>query len=248
MELGKRLVKIRKDNNLTQDDFAEKYYVTRQTISNWENEKSYPDLETLVKISNDFNISLDVLLKEDNRMIKDISKKQKNYKFINILILMLNISGFAVLLYFAIPFIFNVSSLNNYSYNTCGFIVLLGFIPLLIVNTLGYLFVECNKKIVRLLFYIPSLICLIISCLYLTTSIVKETDEVVDNQVATFRCYSNVDQKYYFYNVIKENNKLVVNKNDKRYLLDLSYINTDSVESIDNSLQAYYKNHDGFCL
>ena len=80
MELGKRIVKIRKDNKLNQDDFAEKYYVTRQTISNWENEKSYPDLETLVKISNDFNISLDTLLKEDDRMIKYISKKQKNYK------------------------------------------------------------------------------------------------------------------------------------------------------------------------
>ena len=69
MEVGKNISKIRKDNNLTQDDLAEKYYVTRQTISNWENGKSYPDLETLVKISNDFNISLDVLLKEDNKML-----------------------------------------------------------------------------------------------------------------------------------------------------------------------------------
>ena len=62
MELGKNIIKIRKQNNLTQDDFAEKYFVTRQTISNWENSKSYPDLETLIKISDDFNISLDILL------------------------------------------------------------------------------------------------------------------------------------------------------------------------------------------
>ena len=127
MELGKRIVKIRKDNKLNQDDFAEKYYVTRQTISNWENEKSYPDLETLVKISNDFNILLDTLLKEDDRMIKDISKKQKNYKFIKILINMLNIAGLAVLVYFAIPYVFHIESLNAYSYRTCGFIILLGF-------------------------------------------------------------------------------------------------------------------------
>ena len=65
MELGKNIIKIRKQNNLTQDDFAEKYFVTRQTISNWENSKSYPDLETLIKISDDFNISLDILLKEE---------------------------------------------------------------------------------------------------------------------------------------------------------------------------------------
>ena len=59
MELGKNISEIRKNNNLTQDDLANKYFITRQTISNWENGKSYPDLETLVKISNDFNISLD---------------------------------------------------------------------------------------------------------------------------------------------------------------------------------------------
>ena len=82
MEIGKKIAKIRKDNKLTQDDLAEKYFVTRQTISNWENGKSYPDLETLVKISDDFKISLDKLLKEDNKMVKDISKKQKRYKWI----------------------------------------------------------------------------------------------------------------------------------------------------------------------
>lgn len=82
MEIGKNIIKIRKDNNLTQDDLANKYFVTRQTISNWENGKTYPDLETLVKISDDFNISLDILLKEDNKMIEDISKKQRRYKWI----------------------------------------------------------------------------------------------------------------------------------------------------------------------
>ena len=88
MEIGKKIIKIRKDNNLTQDDLAKKYFVTRQTISNWENGKSYPDLETLVKISDDFKISLDKLLKEDNKMVKDISKKQKRYKWIFIPIIL----------------------------------------------------------------------------------------------------------------------------------------------------------------
>ena len=57
MEIGKKIANIRKENNLTQEDFAEKYNVSRQTISSWENGKSYPDLTILVKISNDFNIS-----------------------------------------------------------------------------------------------------------------------------------------------------------------------------------------------
>lgn len=80
MELGKKIIKIREDNNLTQEELAEKYYVTRQTISNWENGKTYPDLETIVKISNDFNVSLDILLKEDEKMVKKIDKSVKSTK------------------------------------------------------------------------------------------------------------------------------------------------------------------------
>lgn len=79
-ELGKKIIKIRKDNNLTQEDFADKYSVTRQTVSSWENSKSYPDLDTLVKISDDFNISLDILLKEDKKVIEDISNSQRERK------------------------------------------------------------------------------------------------------------------------------------------------------------------------
>ena len=63
MELGKRIIEIRKQHGLTQEEFAERYHVTRQTISNWENGKSSPDLETLVSMSEDFNVSLDAMLK-----------------------------------------------------------------------------------------------------------------------------------------------------------------------------------------
>ena len=52
MELGKRIAEIRKEHSLTQEGLAEICNVTRQTISNWENGKSYPDLETLVLMSN----------------------------------------------------------------------------------------------------------------------------------------------------------------------------------------------------
>ena len=64
MELGKRITEIRKQNNMTQEDLAEKFHVTRQTISNWENGKSYPDLESLILISEQFDISVDMMLKE----------------------------------------------------------------------------------------------------------------------------------------------------------------------------------------
>lgn len=99
MELGKKIVKIRKEHQLTQEDFSEKYNVTRQTVSSWENSKSYPDLETIVKISDDFDISLDVLLKEDKKVIENIIKSQKdNKKYKKILIIIGIIIGiFAII-------------------------------------------------------------------------------------------------------------------------------------------------------
>lgn len=51
MQLGQAIAQIRKERGLTQEAFAKMYNVTRQTVSNWENEKSYPDLSTVVKIS-----------------------------------------------------------------------------------------------------------------------------------------------------------------------------------------------------
>ena len=81
MQLGQAIAQIRKERGLTQEAFAKVFNVTRQTVSNWENEKSYPDLSTLVKISDEFNVSLDILLKGDFRMVKDIDKKIKKQPF-----------------------------------------------------------------------------------------------------------------------------------------------------------------------
>ena len=80
MELGKRIAEIRKEHKLTQEGLAEICSVTRQTISNWENGKSYPDLETLVLISDTFDVSLDVMLKGDRKMVSETTKEQKHGK------------------------------------------------------------------------------------------------------------------------------------------------------------------------
>lgn len=77
MQLGQMIKKIRQENKLSQDDFAAKFNVTRQTVSNWENEKSYPDLLTLVKISDMFGYSLDSMLKENPVMTETMNKNIK---------------------------------------------------------------------------------------------------------------------------------------------------------------------------
>ena len=65
---------------MSQEEFAQRYHVTRQTISNWENEKNYPDLETLVKISEDSGISIDYMLKDNIEIVQSIDKNLKHLK------------------------------------------------------------------------------------------------------------------------------------------------------------------------
>lgn len=89
MNLKDKLIELRKENNLTQDELAEKLYVSRQTVSNWENKRTYPDIETLILISNKFNISLDDLLKSDKEVVKDIDKKIKSHKKLSLIIILL---------------------------------------------------------------------------------------------------------------------------------------------------------------
>jgi transcriptional regulator with XRE-family HTH domain len=62
--------------NLTQGEVAQKFFITRQTISNWENEKTYPDVASLIKLSDYYHISLDTLLKEDVGMREYLEKRE----------------------------------------------------------------------------------------------------------------------------------------------------------------------------
>ena len=97
MNIDKKIIEIRKNNNLTQEELAEKLNVSRQTVSNWENGKCYPDIETLIIISNKFNISLDHLLKDNYLMVKEFDRKikwsRKLIYTISILLCFLLISG-----------------------------------------------------------------------------------------------------------------------------------------------------------
>lgn len=70
MELEYRLVELRKEKNLSQEELAEKLYVSRQTISNWERGRTYPDINSLLLIATYFGISLDNLIKGDVDIMK----------------------------------------------------------------------------------------------------------------------------------------------------------------------------------
>lgn len=76
MEIGKQIKKYRTEMELSQDRLAEKIFVSRQTISNWENNKNYPDVKSLLLLSSIFNVSLDMLVKGDIEKMKEEIKEE----------------------------------------------------------------------------------------------------------------------------------------------------------------------------
>ncbi|PNV66791.1 helix-turn-helix domain-containing protein [Enteroscipio rubneri] len=65
MEIGKRIRGHRADAGMSQDDLAQRVYVSRQTISSWENDKTYPDVQSLIILSDVFGTTVDELVKGD---------------------------------------------------------------------------------------------------------------------------------------------------------------------------------------
>ncbi|TPR13264.1 helix-turn-helix domain-containing protein [Apilactobacillus timberlakei] len=88
MDLGRKIKQGRRQFNFTQQELADQLHVTRQALSKWENNLSYPNLDMLVDISKSLNISLNELLGEEDKMIKQISNdvrsKHKYMKYLYI--------------------------------------------------------------------------------------------------------------------------------------------------------------------
>lgn len=81
MELGSQIRMYRTKAGLSQEQLAEKIFVTRQTISNWENDRSYPDIRSLVLLGEVFQISLDQLIKGDLENMKREIDRQEYDRF-----------------------------------------------------------------------------------------------------------------------------------------------------------------------
>lgn len=105
MEIGQQIIRYRKQQALSQEELAEKVYVSRQSISNWENDKTYPDIHSLLLLSQIFQVSLDQLIKGDIEKMKytitQVDKKnfERDTKVMVTLIILLMISSYP-LVYF----------------------------------------------------------------------------------------------------------------------------------------------------
>jgi len=74
VEMEKKLKEVRERAGLTQEQVAQAVMVSRQTISNWENGRSLPDIISIIKLSDLYGISVDELLKDDQKMQKKIEQ------------------------------------------------------------------------------------------------------------------------------------------------------------------------------
>ena len=102
MTFGKKIKKLRTDNGLTQDELAEKIYVTRTAISKWESGRGFPNIESLKAISKYFSVSLDELLSgEEILAIAENDNKQKERTLRDLIFGLLD-CGMALLLF--LPF------------------------------------------------------------------------------------------------------------------------------------------------
>ena len=92
-KFGKLIKEIRKKYNLTQKDLADKYHVTYQAVSKWENGKNMPDVTILKEISRDYNVSLDDLIDGELK-----EKKQDKNKLLLLIGFIILLVGFILLI------------------------------------------------------------------------------------------------------------------------------------------------------
>lgn len=96
MNLSKQIKYFRNRDSLSQEELAEKIYVSRQTISNWENERSYPDIHNLLMMSVLFNVSLDELVKGDVEIMKEELQKSALFKWTYIMLALMVIAPISI--------------------------------------------------------------------------------------------------------------------------------------------------------
>lgn len=115
MELGNKILKLRKKQSLSQEELAEKINVTRQTISKWELGETTPDIKQAKELSKVFNISLDELVGNPKRDIsyEKINKIEDNS---NMILKLLKVTGITmgILLFLILVIIASILFFSNY--------------------------------------------------------------------------------------------------------------------------------------
>ena len=149
MEFNEKLQQLRKNKGLTQEELAEKLYVSRTAISKWESGRGYPNIESLKEISTFFSVSIDELLSTEKLLF--IAEKENKSNIKNICEKLFSVVDLLSVLLIILPlypntvdgFIYSVNLLNyveasefNKVVYWCGFLffIVLGIVKLVLIK------------------------------------------------------------------------------------------------------------------
>ncbi len=177
MNFGEKIQKLRNQNNWTQEELAEKLYVSRTAVSKWESGKGYPNIDSLKEIANIFNITIDELLSSEE--IIGIAKSENNTNIKKANNLIYGLLDVISILFIFLPlyakktesFVYSVSLFNA---NEISSLLKVGHIVfLLVLSLIGIIeiiinFID-NKKVQRII-NIISLIVQTLSILFFAMS------------------------------------------------------------------------------
>lgn len=102
MLFSEKLKQCRTENNLSQENVAEQLNVTRQAVSKWERGINEPDIETIIRLSDMYKVTIDQLLREDLSVVRKLAAKERSYKKLIIAVAIL--SGIVLLLLMTLSF------------------------------------------------------------------------------------------------------------------------------------------------
>ena len=80
MTFREKIKECREEAGLSQNDIAERLSVTRQAISKWERGINEPDIETIVRLADMYNVTIDQLLRADLSIVKRLAVKERSYQ------------------------------------------------------------------------------------------------------------------------------------------------------------------------
>lgn len=145
-KVGEFIKKLRKENHLTQAEFAEKYGITYQAVSNWEHGKNLPDIALLKQIADDFNVSIDELLGSEKKSLK----KNNNYLIIGVIIAVALIILFIIYLNKHNNFEFKTLSANCSNFKISGSISYNKDKTSIYINNINYCDTSNEKEYVKI--------------------------------------------------------------------------------------------------
>ena len=153
MEFNEKLQELRKSKELTQEELAEKLYVSRTAVSKWESGRGYPNIDSLKEISMFFSVSIDELLSSEKLLF--IAEKENKTNIKNICELLFGAVDLFYILLIFLPlypdtvngFIYSVSLLNYTEISEFNKIIyFISFFALIILGILKLIFTKVKKE------------------------------------------------------------------------------------------------------